>query len=323
LKRLFPLAIGAALFLSGCERNRQLSGEVFIVTGAHESVKLGLVEIGVFDAEKVSAAIRETKERNAAEVEKMSVVLPKLQDLRDAAEKQWHTAVYGSYKQGEISRLSDLRIAASALCEEASSHAAWLQSSSMFFEKLPHAAIASVKTDADGRFTITVPNRTIVLGAKASRRIPFGGAELYYWLVRVDPHTDRIMLSNDNLMSSTDARSVVWATERIGQLGGPADALAEKGEKLRKEMIAASDPAASTPRPIVTTRFPIYLPTPTSAPVPAVVTVKQPTKVLIAYGEVTLQPGTKLQVLARNGGMFTAQFGNDKIQVPVSATDSK
>jgi hypothetical protein len=312
--KLFAVTMAASLFLAGCERTRPLSGEVFIVTQGREKVKLGLVEVGIFDADKVSGSIRETKAQLAPEVQKMKEVLPKLQELRSTADKQWQTALDGNYKRGDNDRLSDLKMETAALCDEASNYAAYLQSSALFFEKLP-AALATVKTNADGKFGLTIPSRAIVVGAFASRRVPSGDTESYYWLVRVDPGTDTITLSSDNLMSSSNPHSVVWASEQTGKSGGPADILAARGEDLRLELIASSP---DSPLPPVDTK---RAPTPTPAPLPVVVTVKRPVKVRVTYGEVTLQPGTKLQVISRKGATLFAQFGNDNIQVPVSATD--
>lgn len=98
--------------------------------------------------------------------------------------------------------------------------------------------------------------------------------------------------------------------------------------KLPRPAETPQDGPKTTPRAqkvpgIRLSKKPIARPPP-SSPSPAgptTVTIKEPTRVTVAFGEVLLQPGTKLQVIARTGAILTAQFGNERIQVPVSATD--
>ena len=88
-----------------------------------------------------------------------------------------------------------------------------LCSAAPYFENLPQA-IASAKTDADGRFKIAIPDddRDIVLVAKSQRQV-FNAVENYYWMVRAKPSDSNVTLSNDNLTSSGSADSVLTTKE--------------------------------------------------------------------------------------------------------------
>ena len=67
-----------------------------------------------------------------------------------------------------------------------------------YFQDLP-AAVATGKTDADGKFTLTLPPGKYVFAATASRSV-FKDTEQYAWLVNVDASkpVQGLLLSNDN-----------------------------------------------------------------------------------------------------------------------------
>lgn len=88
-----------------------------------------------------------------------------------------------------------------------------LDSPGFYFERLPTAgALAATKTDADGRFTISVPiEAAVVLVAHAHRELN-NHDEDYYWILKgpVDADTlNHVMLSNDNMLSSSRASQVL------------------------------------------------------------------------------------------------------------------
>ncbi len=76
--------------------------------------------------------------------------------------------------------------------------------------------MASVKTDADGKFSIQLDrNIKVVLAAYAARQV-VGKVENYYWLVTVSldgQPSKRIFLSNDNLATSEFKDSLVRVVE--------------------------------------------------------------------------------------------------------------
>jgi stress response protein SCP2 len=78
----------------------------------------------------------------------------------------------------------------------------YLNSGAPYFKNLPHP-IASVKTDADGKFKLELPSSTdqVIVVASAARHVPTGERENYFWAVKVTPPAT-VTLSNDNLTDS-------------------------------------------------------------------------------------------------------------------------
>jgi hypothetical protein len=78
----------------------------------------------------------------------------------------------------------------------------YLNSGAPYFKNLPHP-IASVKTDADGKFKLELPSSTgqLIVAASATRHVPTGERENYFWAVKVTPPAT-VTLSNDNLTDS-------------------------------------------------------------------------------------------------------------------------
>jgi hypothetical protein len=75
---------------------------------------------------------------------------------------------------------------------------------------------ATTKTDADGRFSLTVPRGLKVVLAAAAQRQVGGNREAFHWLVKPDAaRTDggEILLSNDNVVSSGSPASAMYLEE--------------------------------------------------------------------------------------------------------------
>jgi hypothetical protein len=60
---------------------------------------------------------------------------------------------------------------------------------------------------------------------------------------------------------------------------------------------------------------------PAQPALPQFVTLLQPVKIKIAYGETVLPRGLKLPVISRNGPMVTVKYLNETPAIPISATD--
>lgn len=77
-----------------------------------------------------------------------------------------------------------------------------LPSGEYFFADLP-SGVSAATTDADGRFTLSIPRRgRYGLIARASREV-FNGTETFFWLVWValdGQPTQHLTLSNDNML---------------------------------------------------------------------------------------------------------------------------
>jgi hypothetical protein len=85
----------------------------------------------------------------------------------------------------------------------------------LYFASLP-PAVSSVKTDADGKFSISLDRKaTFALAAIATRTIG-DKIENYYWLIAISlngQQNKRIFLSNDNLATSDSKDSLVHVVE--------------------------------------------------------------------------------------------------------------
>ena len=162
-----------------------IDGQVFIVTKGGQNIKLGLVEVQLISLEKLDSYLKQKHE----ELRKRLAEVDTQRKTAEVGTSEWRSLVRLGYR---------------------------LRSGSLYFE-YPPKAIRSVKTDADGKFTIKVPSTgRFALAAAASRQV--GGeddlfpTEYYYWLVKIDAEgkgSDKIMLSNDNLISSGSSSCLV------------------------------------------------------------------------------------------------------------------
>jgi hypothetical protein len=124
----------------------------------------------------------------------------------------------------------------------------YLNSGAPYFKNLPHP-IASVKTDADGKFKLELPSSTdpVIVVASATRHLPTGERENYFWAVKVTPPAT-VTLSNDNLTDSGGTDSVLQTlhlTSRPEMVDGirtetpyeqdTADKLKDELQKLKSE----------------------------------------------------------------------------------------
>jgi endonuclease/exonuclease/phosphatase family metal-dependent hydrolase len=83
--------------------------------------------------------------------------------------------------------------------------------------------------------------------------------------------------------------------------------------------------AATNPAPATTSPAPApptnVAPLPTKPPGPQVVTLTQPVKIKILYGETTLPRGLKLEVVSRSGQTVVVKYLQETAAIPISATD--
>ncbi|HKP93966.1 MAG TPA: hypothetical protein VJS88_08720 [Chthoniobacterales bacterium] len=86
-----------------------------------------------------------------------------------------------------------------------------------------------------------------------------------------------------------------------------------------------NSPAPTTPPPVKEFPSPsakaIASAAPTSTPAPQFVTILQPVKVKIPYGETVLQRGTKLPIVFRDANTVTVRYLDSTYQVPIASTD--
>jgi guanyl-specific ribonuclease Sa len=217
----------------------KLDGDVFIVTAGAQNVKLGLVEVRVLPYEETKNSIAKTRAQAEREVAKLQPQLDAARRVRTSAEgrNKAANAEYVAATNRAIAAIGDdsfsalneaegaafnWEMAASEAVGSAKNAIAELEkqarrwnSGALYFASLPSPA-ASVKTDADGKFSIPLDRMAkVVLAANATRRLP-NKTENYYWLVTVSldgQPSKRIFLSNDNLATSDSKDSLVHVAE--------------------------------------------------------------------------------------------------------------
>ena len=170
------LALGCALMQCSCSRNREVKGEIFIVTAGHESVKLGLVEIRAFQAAQLNALIESVKKKIAEQEAQLAPISNAADKLESSAKQENDDARHKRFSEsgnrfGAISdRASTLWIDSSPLASRVKWRSEYLHSAKPFFEVLPQPVAAS-KSDSDGKFTMKLPRSgEIVLCAVADRK---------------------------------------------------------------------------------------------------------------------------------------------------------
>lgn len=195
----------------------------------------GLVEVQVLPYDDVRKAVEAARADGDREIAKLQ---PELQRARDAvaqaqakleqreAESDAASArFYRNINRRTLEASSTARNRVLAAIDELESAKASLESveaaitswrlGRVYFARLPEP-LASVKTDADGKFDVIVKrNEPVVLAAHASRRV-MNKTETYYWLVRytLDGDADgRVFLSNDNLATSGAKESLILTPE--------------------------------------------------------------------------------------------------------------
>lgn len=121
-----------------------------------------------------------------------------------------------------------------------------------------------------------------------------------------DTHTNR---------RNYDQSIAVWEihpvmTMAVGTSDLPSTAIHSSAPKI------SPPPAIATPPPVVAS-------TPAAAPNPSAqfVTLTRPVPVQVPYGSTTLPPGTKLQVLSREGQTVDVRYQDSRYTIPISSTD--
>lgn len=221
--KAITLSILAALF-AGTSLAEQITGQVFIVTNGHQTIKLALVPIVAFDKEAVVKASQECSKQWLLEANAFINTTQKpIMDL--------------DYQLTMNRRLASkaLRDQCGRLSSEAIRYLDYLMSSQRLFEHLP-PALAATKSDADGNFSIDVPDRTCVVIGAVTMRTVFDKVEPYHWLVPASETDGKLMLSNDNLTSAYPTGSPYHWTEVQLPYPESADAIAVKFKRLQLEI---------------------------------------------------------------------------------------
>jgi len=192
-----------------------IDGQVFIVTG-HESVKLGLVTVAAYRPDEFASAAASTQSRIESERPKLDavrVIAVQMAAVSSELERAVTTADIRAFKSDAWSTLfsdcTKIEMNTNRLSHRVTWRADYLNSGAPYFKNLPHP-IASVKTDADGKFKLELPSSTdqVIVVASATGHVPTGERENYFWAVKVTPPAT-VTLSNDNLTDSGATDSVL------------------------------------------------------------------------------------------------------------------
>ena len=202
-----------AVVLVGCAgREHALDGSVFIATRGGDAVKLALVPASAVSVERARVRIHEaqeaaivTRQRVAASGDSLRAALPEARRAFEAAHEAWVAAT--SSGRNSAGAEAQLELAGRTVGEiEERVRAAEFASGAHFAEDVSFAALAegcpSTKTDADGRFTLSIPHgdKRVIL-AWGQRSIG-DDVETYQWFVPLTTdnlRTNRLDLTNDNL----------------------------------------------------------------------------------------------------------------------------
>lgn len=203
-----------------------ISGQVFVVTQGKENIKLALVKISAIPENDI---IQYLNASHGNGLEQQKILLPELEfakkesDMasaeRASADREFDKAAErriaanysndihaydDAYYKAADNALALARISGS----KSGSYKAiknkfdYFDTPKYFFESLP-TPIDISKTDADGKFTLSLPPGKYAIAATSSREV-FKNTESYYWLVWVNTslRNQSLILSNDNLFET-------------------------------------------------------------------------------------------------------------------------
>lgn len=194
-------------------KNVKITGQVFVVTQERENIKLALVEIYAIP-EKVM--MKYINARNTIRLEQLKTINTEIKTayteinlLEDESRKVVDSYSKMSFDNPEHKASHEhweelsliIKNKLDALMEPANK-SDYLTGPGIYFESLP-SPITKSKTDADGKFTLSLPVGKYVIAAKSSRAV-YEGDENYYWIVLLNASSPNqsLMLSNDNLFES-------------------------------------------------------------------------------------------------------------------------
>jgi len=226
-------------------RDVEIDGAIFIVTKGAENMKLGLVEVSLFEGQEAGQRLEQVRKllsEKATELRKQAEPLlesiQRLKPLYEAVKREYILQSESVDRAKKDLIRADVDQAKKKLRTIATqTKARWEELDDVIsrylgiyyeFPKLKDSyhdlcffaldrPLKRVKSDADGKFKIRVPREgTYVLAARASREIG-QSTEHYIWIVRLVPEalseTPQIFLSNDNLLAVETRDSTVKQLE--------------------------------------------------------------------------------------------------------------
>lgn len=208
LKSKGILALSAFVVCSlvgGCSRPATLTGQLFVVTKGRDNVKLGLVEVIAVPEQQLKAFQDEKVKALLAEYD---AALLKFRPCKEAMSKMKQVA-----EAERATLLADYKKNCAEEFGRNLDRMGELAQGSPFLEALPTNDASTTKTDADGRYTLTLlRGARYAIAARAERTVPGQDKpEQYRWLLwaQMDGEKNQLLLSNDNMMTENPADAVV------------------------------------------------------------------------------------------------------------------
>ncbi len=201
---------------------KTIEGEVFIVTAGGPAIKLALVQVKAISKIEMENHIAKIEQQIAPERAEADSAVSRAMKESDARIKQMQAMTLKEIQKQMADDLKRSRaerdkaiqapILARLQLRELRARQKTLNSAAPFFVDLPQP-VATAKTDADGRFELTIPDKgEYVLVASAERTV-FNDVERYFWVVRLNSEEFKATLSNDNLTTSGSADSLLTTKE--------------------------------------------------------------------------------------------------------------
>ncbi|MCX7085175.1 MAG: hypothetical protein NTY69_06505 [Methylococcales bacterium] len=231
LKILSTLLI--VTLLTGC-MEKELVGEVFIVTNSGQSVKLGLVDVIAISENNIRNCIKEKKpqwieknnvitkeyltnkeyyENHKSLIHTLQVIIEMHMELLAAGHID--TAEQAKNNENDVKYLHELEVQFEELSEKFNKIKMVYdnyQKGDFLLECITNNTLAKSTTNADGKFAIKVPNEKVAMYAFSKRKV-FDETEVYYWLNWVDKDENNIIISNNNTYETSCPSCIVKLSE--------------------------------------------------------------------------------------------------------------
>ena len=257
MKKLLHVLFIAAIVISGSANGREITGQVFIVTKEHESVDLGSASISIYPLDSVQSVIESVDADLKADREKTAGLESSMERAYKAAsqasDQLWNDAIASSSRnrnvfkavERERSLAKDLLYLERVVRDRLN----FLLGSAPYFRKLNelYQPVASTRSDADGQFSISIPDSGEFAIVAYAERQTFDKTEKYFWIV---PVAERIDLSNDNQTSATSGASLlhVAGNDDLADATVTGEAIQAKFDEI-KNKYADIFPAVATSAP--------------------------------------------------------------------------
>jgi hypothetical protein len=312
MRRLLSFWVATTTLISISAIGRDITGQVFIVTKAHESVKLGLVPVSVYARDAIQSSIEAVdaalkSERDEAKDQQTTIreAQKSASALHDQLWKDARSSSYDKQRYDAALRAGNLSLEISQLNLAVGRRVSFLLGSAPYFQELNehHRPVATTKTDADGKFTVTVPSEGEFAIVASSERQTLKDTEYYFWVV---PAADHVDLTNDNLTRATTGASLLHVR------GGDDNA----DPTVSKDMLQRKLSDIKTKYADIFAAVRANTPRGTKAPA-RFVTLTQDVLVQLPSGTVTLPAGTRLEFVSSDSSEVHIRYMNTEQAIPI------